>query len=252
MKKGLLAYYILGLFLSAGAHAKMITYKIGDREFEGYLAGNGKKGSILVVHNWLGLTKETISKADQLAALGYTVFAADVFGKGVRPKNVDEAKAETAQYYTNRALLRERVTGALVELRKLSRGPKEKYAAIGYCFGGTSVVELARSGADISAIVSFHGGLDSPKPEDGKNIKAKVLALHGADDPFVTADNLAKFEAEMRDHKIDWQLIKYGGAVHSFTDKNAGNDPSQGAAYSAAADSRSWAAMRTFLESALK
>ena len=252
MKKGVLAIYMLGLVFSAHASAKMVNYKIGDKEFEGYLAGNGKKGSILIVHNWLGLTKETKSKADQLSALGYTVFAADVYGKGIRPKNAEEAKAETAPYYANRELLRERIAGALTELRKLSKGPKEKYAAIGYCFGGTSVVELARSGADIKAIVSFHGGLDSPKPEDGKNIKAKVLALHGADDPFVTAENLSKFEAEMRDHKVDWQLIKYGGAVHSFTDKNAGTDPSKGAAYNAEADTRSWAAMRAFLENAFR
>jgi dienelactone hydrolase len=105
---------------------------------------------------------------------------------------------------------------------------------------------LGRSGADLKAIVSFHGGLDSPKPEDGKNIKAKVLALHGADDPFVTSENLGKFEEEMRSNRVDWQLVKFGGAVHSFTDKAAGNDPSRGAAYNESADKRSWNAMISF------
>jgi dienelactone hydrolase len=252
MKKSLVASCLLALALSSSAEAKMVTYKIGDKEFEGYLTGNGKKGSVLVVHNWLGLTDETKSKADQLSKLGYTVFAADIYGKGVRPKNQDEAKAQTAPFYTNRSLLRERVAGALQELRKLSQGPKNKFAALGYCFGGTTVLELARSGADVQAVVSFHGGLDSPKPEDGKNIKAKVLALHGADDPFVSAENLNKFESEMKDSKVDWQLVKYGGAVHSFTDKNAGSDNSKGAAYNESADLRSWASMKSFLETSFK
>ena len=114
----------------------------------------------------------------------------------------------------------------------------EKLAAIGYCFGGTSVIELARTGAPILAVVSFHGGLDSPTPADGKNIKAKILALHGADDPFEKPEDLLAFENEMRESKVDWQLIKYGGAVHSFTEKAAGNDNSKGAAYNERADRR--------------
>jgi dienelactone hydrolase len=227
--------------------SKTVIYKVGNQEFEGYLSGNGKKGAVLVVHNWLGLTAETKSKADALAKLGYTAFAADIFGKGVRPKDSTEAKTETAQYYSNRQLLRDRVNAGLGELLKIAGKSQKNIAAIGYCFGGTSVIELGRSGADIKALVSFHGGLDSPKPEDGKNIKAKVLALHGADDPFVTAENLTKFEDEMRINHIDWQLLKFGGAVHSFTDKGAGNDASRGAAYNESADKRSWAAMKSLL-----
>ena len=118
---------------------------------------------------------------------------------------------------------------------------------MGYCFGGTGVLELARSGAELSAVISFHGGLNSPTPSDGKNIKARVLALHGADDPLVSADNLNSFEQEMRTHSVDWQLIKYGGAVHSFTDPTAGNDPKKAAAYNPLADKRSWQAMQNFL-----
>lgn len=238
--------------MTSFAQTKTVTYKIGDQEFEGYLSGEGKKGGVLVVHNWLGLTAETKSKADALAKLGYTAFAADIYGKGVRPKNSDEAKAQSAQFYTNRQLLRDRVNAGLSELVKVVGKGQNKLAAIGYCFGGTTVIELARSGADLKAIVSFHGGLDSPKPEDGKNIKAKVLALHGADDPFVTSENLAKFEEEMRSNRVDWQLVKFGGAVHSFTDKGAGNDPSRGAAYNESADKRSWNAMISFFADSLR
>jgi dienelactone hydrolase len=123
---------------------------------------------------------------------------------------------------------------------------------MGYCFGGTSVLELARSGAEIAGVVSFHGGLDSPRPEDGKNIKCKVLVLHGADDPFTSAKDLAAFEDEMRQAKVDWQLIQYGGAVHSFTDKDAGNNNLGGAAYNEKADQRSWDHMKLFFAELFK
>jgi dienelactone hydrolase len=117
---------------------------------------------------------------------------------------------------------------------------------MGYCFGGTTALELARGGADLVGVVSFHGDLDTPKPEDAKNIKGKVLALHGADDPFVPAAVVAKFEEEMRKAKVDWELVKYGNAVHTFTNPDAGNDNSKGAAYNAEADARSWQAMKDF------
>ena len=123
---------------------------------------------------------------------------------------------------------------------------KSRLGAVGYCFGGTTVIELARNGADIKGIVSFHGGLDSPTPADGKNVKCKVLVCHGADDPFVKAADLAAFEDEMRAANVDWTLIKFGGAVHAFTQPMAGNDNSKGAAYNEKADKRSWAAMKIF------
>ncbi len=122
----------------------------------------------------------------------------------------------------------------------------KRIAAIGYCFGGTTVLELARSGADIAGVVSFHGGLGSPAPGDAKNIKAKVLALHGADDRAVPPPEVAAFEDEMRQAGVDWELVAYGGAVHAFTDWNAGNDNSKGAAYNEKADRRSWEAMKQF------
>ena len=117
---------------------------------------------------------------------------------------------------------------------------------------GARVLELARSGADVAGVVSFHGGLDSPTPADGKNIKGKVLVCHGADDPFSSPQNIAAFEDEMRKGGVDWQLIKYGGAVHSFTQPSAGNDNSKGAAYNEKADKRSWEAMKQFLAEIFK
>ena len=125
-------------------------------------------------------------------------------------------------------------------------------AAIGYCFGGTTVLELARSGAKVLGVVSFHGGLDSPTPADGKNIKSKVLVLHGAADGGISAADKAAFEKELTDAKADWQLVEYGGAVHCFTHKDAGNDPSKGCAYDAHADIRSWAAMKSFFDEIFK
>ena len=132
------------------------------------------------------------------------------------------------------------------QLKKSRFVDAEKTAAIGYCFGGTTVLELARAGADVDGVVSFHGGLDTPTPDDAKKIKGKVLALHGADDPFVPPAEEQAFEEEMRKAKVDWQLVAYGNSVHSFTDWNAGNDNSKGAAYNEKADKRSWEDMRDF------
>lgn len=237
------------LATASGFKGQTVPYSAGSLKMEGYKVGNGSKGGVLIVHDWLGLTDKTKTKADAVAELGYTVFAVDVFGQGVRPKNAEEAGANAAQYYKNRKMLRERLNAGLEQLVKIA--PSKPLAALGYCFGGTSVIELARSGANLRAVVSFHGGLDSPAPADGKNIKARVLALHGADDPYVPAANLTAFEDEMRAHKVDWQLVKYGGAVHSFTDPTAGQDPSKGAAYNPTADRRSWQAMQNFLEESM-
>ncbi len=245
---------LLATACTLSAHAKIVTktieYKQGDATLEGYLAYDdamtGKRPGVLVVHQWLGLTDYEKHRAEQLAALGYVAFCADIYGKGIRPKDTTEAGVEATKYKSNRALLRLRVNAGLDELRKNELVDRSRVAAIGYCFGGTTVIELARSGADIAGIVSFHGGLDSPAPADGKNIKCKVLICHGADDPFTKPADLAAFEDEMRQAGVDWVLIKYGGAVHSFTQPMAGNDNSTGAAYNERADRRSWAAMKMF------
>jgi dienelactone hydrolase len=172
-------------------------------------------------------------------------FCADIYGKGIRPQNIAEAGAQATKYKTDRKLLRARANAGLATLKANPLVDPARVAAIGYCFGGTTVIELARSGADLAGIVSFHGGLDSPTPADGHNIKCKVLVCHGADDPFEKPADLAAFEQEMRDAGVDWRLIKYGGAVHSFTQPNVG-EAIPGARYNARADHRSWNDMKSF------
>jgi dienelactone hydrolase len=241
---------------NAAIKTQTIEYKEGDTTLEGYLAydtaGAAKKPGVLVVHDWTGLRETMKKKAEALAKLGYVAFAADIYGKGVRPTDPTEAGKTAGIYKNNRTLLRARATAGLNELEKQPNVDKSKIAAIGFCFGGTTVLELARSGADINGIVTFHGGLDSPHPEDGKNIKAKVLILHGADDPYVPADQVKAVESELTNAKVDWQLVKYSGAVHSFTIPEAGNDNSKGAAYNERADKRSWQAMRDFFNEIFK
>ena len=239
-----------GLSAQAKLVVKTIEYKQGDATLAGYLAYDdataGQRPGVLVVHQWLGLTDYEKHRAEQLASLGYVAFCADIYGKGIRPQNTGEAGVEATKYKSDRALLRLRVNAGLDVLKNNDLVDTRRVAAIGYCFGGTTVLELARSGAGLSGVVSFHGGLDSPAPADGKNIKCKVLVCHGADDPFEKSEDLAAFEKELRDAKVDWRLIKYGGAVHSFTQPMAGNDNSKGAAYNEKADKRSWVDMKNF------
>lgn len=230
---------------------KDVTYKVGKTEMQGYLVYedsiSDKAPGVLVVHDWMGLTDKTKKQANEYAKLGYVAFAADVYGKGVRPTNQEEAAKLSSGFKKDRKKFREHLNAALKQLRK-QKQTNTKIAAVGYCFGGTGVIELARSGAKIEGVVSVHGGLDSPEPKDGKNIRTRVLALHGADDPYVPADELKAFEDEMRTHNVDWQLVKYGNAVHSFTDETLGTDNSKGAAYNKKADERSWIDIQNFFK----
>ncbi len=251
MKKIILSLVTLAFVISANAaiQTQTVEYKDGDTTLEGVIvfddAVKTKRPGVLIVHQWMGLSAYEKKRAEMLAQLGYVAFCADIYGKGVRPTTVPEAGAQAGKYKGDRVLLRSRVNAGLDAMKKSELVDTKRVAAIGYCFGGTTVIELARSGAGLSGVVSFHGGLDSPTPADGKNIKTKVLACHGADDPFVPAKDLAAFQDEMKSSGVDWQLIQYGGAVHSFTDWGA-TGAMKGAQYNEKADKRSWENMKQF------
>ncbi len=235
----------------AEVQTKAIEYRDGDLVLEGFAAWDPTKISkgapgVLVVHQWMGLTDYEKSRCKQLAELGYVAFALDIYGKGVRPDNPKSAAEQAGIYKADRGLFRQRLNLGLEQLKQLTGVDADKLAAIGYCFGGTGVLELARSGAKVQGVVSFHGGLDSPTPADGKNIQCKVLILHGADDPFVPAADIQAMLKEFNDAGVDWQMISYSQSVHSFTQPSAGSDNSAGAAYNERSDKRSWKAMQQF------
>jgi dienelactone hydrolase len=236
----------------AGVKTEVVEYKQGDAVLQGYLSYDpsieGKRPAVLIIHDWLGVSEYQKSRAEQLAALGYIALAADIYGKGVRPANAQEASAAAGKFYADRQLYRARARAGLDFLMGRPEADPSRVAVIGYCFGGAGALELARSGAPLKGVVTFHGSLTTPTPADAKNIKAKILVLHGADDPYVKQEDVKAFMDEMRNAGVDWQLVQYSGAVHSFTDKRAGNDNSKGAAYNEAADRRSWRAMRDFFD----
>lgn len=236
---------------SAALKNQFISYQQGDANLEGYLVYDdsftGPRPGVLVVHEWWGLNDYAKMRSVILARLGFVAFAADIYGKGIRPATPQEAGVEAGKYKNDRELFKQRVIAALDVLRQQPNVAKNKLAAIGYCFGGTAVLELARSGADIKGVVSFHGGLSTPTKDEAKNIRAQVLILHGADDPFVPPEEVADFENEMRSGQVKYSLVKYLGAVHGFTNPdNKGAIP--GALYNKAADEASWLEMRKFFD----
>ena len=257
MKYWVPAVTVLVAALSARGEVqtKTVEYKQGDTTMIGYAAWDdavqGQRPGVLVVHEWYGLNDYAKSRARQLAQLGYVALAADMYGNGVTTTDPAEAGKLATALRGDRPLMRARAQAALETLRKIPQCDPQRVAAIGYCFGGGVVLELARSGADVAGVASFHGNLDTPNPDDAKNIKAKVLVLHGADDPYTNAQ-VAAFQQEMRNAKVDWEMNFYGGAVHSFTNPASGDDPSKGVAYNAAADRRSWQAMRDFFDEIFK
>jgi dienelactone hydrolase len=247
MRRAALALTLATLPLLAGQN---LAYQDGQVPLAGYLARpkavQGLVPGVLVIHQWMGLTGHERMESDRLAALGYVALAADIYGEGVRPKDVKEAAAQATIYKGDRALYRRRIRAGLTTLLAQAGVDPNRIAVIGFCFGGTGALEAARAGMPVKGVVSFHGGLDFPPDPAGLTIAAKVLVCHGADDPNVPPKDVAAFQDEMRQTKADYTFIAYGGAVHAFTQKEAGNDNSKGVAYNEAAATRSWAHMKDF------
>jgi dienelactone hydrolase len=229
-----------------------IDYSSNGTMMQGYLAyDDAKKGprpGILIVHDWMGLGSFTKEKAEKLAKEGYVAFAVDIYGKGIRPKDQKEAAEFANQYKNDRPLLRKHIRAAYDKLVGMKEVNPNKILVMGYCFGGTTALELARSGVPLVGTVSFHGGLSTPTPEDAKNIKGRVLVMHGADDPNVPPAEVEAFKDEMKKANVNMKFIAYPGAVHGFTNKEAGNDNSKGVAYNAEADRKSWEEFEKFLK----
>lgn len=235
----------------AALKTEIVAYKQDTVALEGvlvYESTKPKAPGIVLVPDWMGMTDLARQYAEKVARLGYVVLVADIYGKGHRPKDQKEAGALAGIYKADRALMQARAGAALAQLLKSTRVDTSRTAAMGYCFGGGVALELARSGADLDGVISFHGNLDTPHPEQAKAIKGKVLVQHGADDPFVTQDQVKAFQDEMRAGRVDWELIQYGNAVHGFTNPNSGTDNSKGMAFNPKADLRSFKAMRDFYE----
>jgi dienelactone hydrolase len=245
-----IALLLCPLFAHAAIKSEPIQYKQGDATFEGVFyyddADATPRRAVLVCHEWWGLNDYSKKRAEQLAQMGYVALAVDVYGKGVQAKTMEEAGKMATALKNDRATLRARINAALTALKARKEVDPKKIAAIGYCFGGTTALELARSGADVAGIVSFHGALATPTPDDAKNIKAKLLVCHGADDPFVKLEEVHGFLDEMKKANVNYEINIYSGAVHGFTNPAAGNDPSKGMAYNEQADRRSWQAMKDF------
>lgn len=222
-------------------------------------AAKGTRPGVLVFPEWWGLNEFAKQKARELAEQGYVALVVDVYGEGRTTADAKEAGELAGRFKTDRKLLRARATAALDTLRKLREVDPKRVAAIGYCFGGTAVLELARSGADVQAVVSFHGDLAAGEKltpaqvnAEAAGIRARVLVLHGAVDPYVPAKTVQAFMDEMNTAGVDYVFVAYAKAVHSFTNPAAGSDPGRGAAYNAEADRRSWVAMRAFFDEAFK
>ncbi len=247
---GVLLILALTPAAEAKVHTQDVSFKVGDKAFSGYLAWDdavaGTRPGVLVIPDWMGLGDFPKKKAEELAGMGYVALAADMYGVGKTPRNTQEASALAGALKADPAELRARVNAAFETLRSQKLVDPRRTAAIGFCFGGTTVLELARSGAPVAGVVSFHGGLATKAPAAPKAVKAKILVLHGADDPFTPPADVQAFESEMRAAGADWQLVAYGGAVHGFTNPAAGTDNSKGMAYNEKAALRSWEAMKVF------
>jgi dienelactone hydrolase len=251
-------YLILGLLFCSNysfSQLKAVKYKDGTQVLNGFqispIKKSAQKPGILILPAWMGIDKLSKDTAERLAKLGYYAFVADIYGLGNYPKDYTEAGQKAGYYKTNITEYQKRIALALEQLIKSGANP-DNIVVIGFCFGGTGVLEAARSRMNVKGVVSFHGGLGRDASRKVEPITTKVLVCHGADDPYESKEEITAFQQEMRDAKADWQMIYYANAVHAFTDPQSGNDNSKGAAYNEKAAERSFEHMKLFLNEVLK
>lgn len=250
----LLLVVTMVLMVSKLAHAAVQTrdvrFTADGKTYQGYYAyddaTDAQRPGILVYPEWWGVNDYAKSRTRQLAELGYAALAVDVYGEGKTVDKPDVAEQLAGALKKNPQQLNTISQAALKALQDQDQVNPQQVAAIGYCFGGYAALELARTGAPLTGVVSFHGDLNTPNPDGAKNIQAKILILNGGDDPYVTAKDLENFKKNMRDAGVDWQLTSYGGAVHSFTNPQADSYHLDGIGYNPSADKRSWEAMKSF------
>ena len=228
-----------------------VEYRDGETLLEAYVAHDeavsGPRPGVLVAHTWAGRTEFEERKAEQLAELGYVGVALDMYGKGVRGDGPEENARLLQPFRDDRELLQRRMGLALKQLKAMKGVDPERTAAIGFCFGGMCVLDLARTSSEPRGVVSFHGLLDAPGNTSANTMSAKALILHGWKDPLATPEQVLEFSREMDELDADWQLVAYGKAMHAFTNPNAADAPN-GMQYDASVEHRSWAAMRLFLD----
>ena len=236
--------------LQANAQLKPVSYTEGKQKLNGFAAIPVKplkqKPGVLILPAWFGINDHTKEVAAKLSKLGYHAFIADIYGEGNYPANAQDAGKQAGYYKTNYEAYQKRIVAALEQLIK-SGADANNIVMIGYCFGGTGVLEAARADMNVKGVVSFHGGLGKDAARKNNAIKTKVLVLHGADDPYVPQKDIEAFQKEMKDGNADWQMVYYSNAVHAFTEKEAGSDNAKGAAYNEKADKRSWSHFMVFL-----
>lgn len=254
MKKLLLLPLLLMAMQSFG-QLTPVNYTEGGQKLSGFAGAPERtpriKAGILILPAWLGINAHSKEVAEKLTKRGYYTFVADIYGEGKYPADVKQAGEQSGYYKSHPDAYQKRISAAMEQLIKAG-ADADKIVVIGYCFGGTGALEAARAGLNVQGVVSFHGGLGKDASRPNNAIKPMVLALHGADDPYVPQKDIDSFIKEMKDGKADWQLTYYSGAVHAFTEKEAGNDNSKGAAYNETADQRSWAAFMQFLKDVFK
>jgi len=248
---GLLIFLFSGSALAV-MQQEELSYKDGDVTLKGYLfwddAFSGKRPGILVAHEWWGLNDYAKLRAEMLAEMGYVAFAADMYGEGRKTRHADEAKGWMQQITANVETWRRRANLALEQLKSHPNVESTKLAAIGYCFGGATVMQLAYLGADLDGVVSFHGSMPPATSEQASKVKARVLIAHGDDDSFVPPERIEAFKKALSEAGVDWEMDIYAGARHSFTNPYSGGYGMDGLAYQEQADRRSWLRMLAFFE----